>query len=164
MHRQFVHAGIEFNLLTNAHWIVPLFSTATRRQDKASWSKLGLGKCPGPPYSAKFCEQFAALLCSEAQNRRAANKDNSFKATSSLRLLGCWPAIPLCFTTGAAEEDRIASVTTPEEDGQIAPIVDEETIETLEKKKFDKKREKDEEFRYMCEWLAKQKVPAKSYL
>ena len=73
-----------------------------------------------------------------------------------LRLLGCWPAIPLCFTTGPAEEDRIASASTTDEDGKIAPLTKED------KHSLDKEREKDEEFRYMCEWLAKQKVPARS--
>lgn len=128
LHKQFIHVGDGLSLLTHAPWVTPLFSVTARRQRKVPWSKLGIGKRLAPLHSEQFCDQFVALLFSEAQSRRAEGKSHNFRPVSSSQLLGWWPSVPLYYTTGQAEEDRIASVTdTNDDDRVMAPSTKDES-------------------------------------
>ena len=158
LQRQFVHAGNASSLLTNAPWIVPLFSLKAVSAREKRWTRLHGAAAPAPTlYPDKLCRKLVTTLCAEASQRRLADRDLNFRSISSLSLLGCWPAFPLYFTSGDIEESRISSITADSDELLIAPIIKSE-----DQKELEREREKDEEFRYMCEWLAKQSVPAVS--
>ena len=159
--KQFVHAGKGNSLLTNAPWIVPVFSVKTRESRRQQrWTRLDAASVPAFAfYTDGVCAKLVKVLCTEASQRRSGGQDHNFKSISSLSLFGYWPAFPLCFTAGDVEEDRISSITAASDELLIAPM-----LKTDEQKELEKEREKDGEFRYMCEWLAKQTACCIYYL
>ena len=145
-----MHAGEGLGLLTNARCVVPLFSADVKQRRKLPWSKFGLGKAPIALYSERFCDRFATLLCNEAQQRRSAGKDSHFRSISSLRMLGCWPAVPLVYTVGQVEEDRVSSITASNDQLCMSPLT------TDENRALEREREQEDNFAiYVNGWQNK---------
>ena len=115
-------------------------------------------------YPELFCKRFAEQLSLAPSYLNLLHStlpyvapDRHTRRVSSLALTRHWPDVPLLYLAGELDAERRLNVVFHDSDDdtpRVAPLL----ADTLTDK--DKAAELEEEFKWICEWLVKQKIRA----
>ena len=155
-----VWKGLTF--LTNAPWLIAMGVRCDRSHEHTNLS----GKHTGDTreYTWDLCVRFGEQLKLAPQflrlNQEPVQQSSHLRRINSLTIDMHWPNWPLTFTLGRLEEARQSQVAVviEESDAVSAPVAST-MMAPVRGDQTDRQAENEEEFHWICSWLAKAKVP-----